>query len=113
MLLTLAIAPSILLRLQRIGVVFDSGLKFEKQVNAVVKSSFFHLRRVAKLKSLFSTKRFEQIIHLFILSRLDYCNALYYGISQSCLKRLQAVQNAAARQKVRSCHAHFNLFKIL
>ncbi len=36
-------------------------------------------------------------IHLFILSRLDYCNALYYGISQSCLKRLQVVQNDAAR----------------
>ncbi len=49
------------------------------------------------LKSLFSTKHFEQIIHLFIRSRLDYCNALYYGISQSCLKRLQVVQNAAAR----------------
>lgn len=30
-------------------------------------------------------------------SRLDYCNALYLGISQASLGRLQLVQNAAAR----------------
>ncbi len=33
---------------------------------------FFHWRRVAKLKSLFSTKHFE------FLSRLDYCNNITY-----------------------------------
>ncbi len=48
-------------------------------------------------KSLLSVKQFEQIIHLFVLSRLDYCNSLYYGINQSSLMCLQMVQNAAAR----------------
>ncbi len=33
----------------------------------------------------------------FLTSRLDYCNSLYYGISQSALSRLQMVQNAAER----------------
>ncbi len=28
---------------------------------------------------------------------LDYCNSVYYGVSQSSLSRLQLVQNAAAR----------------
>ncbi len=63
----------------------------------MVKSSFFHLRRLSKIKSLLSVKPFEQIIHWFVLSRLDYCNSLYYGISQSSIMRLQMVQNAAAR----------------
>lgn len=39
----------------------------------------------------------EKAIHAFISSRIDYCNALYFGISQSSLHRLQLVQNAAAR----------------
>ena len=30
-------------------------------------------------------------------SRLDYCNALYVGMDQASIKRLQLVQNAAAR----------------
>ena len=36
-------------------------------------------------------------IHAFISSRLDYCNSLLSGIDQSSLRRLQLVQNAAAR----------------
>ena len=33
----------------------------------------------------------------FISTRLDYCNSLLYGISDNLYRRLQAVQNAAAR----------------
>jgi len=33
----------------------------------------------------------------FISCRLDYCNALLYGIADGQLQRLQSVQNAAAR----------------
>jgi len=33
----------------------------------------------------------------FISSRLDYCNSLLYGVNDGLLKKLQAVQNAAAR----------------
>ncbi len=36
-------------------------------------------------------------MHAFVSSRLDYCNSLYVGISQSTLSRLQIVQNATAR----------------
>ena len=39
----------------------------------------------------------NQQIHALISSRLDYCNALYVGVSQTSLSRLQLVQNAAAR----------------
>ncbi len=42
-------------------------------------------------------KEFESVIHVFITSRLDYCNSLYVGLDQSSLQCLQLVQNAAAR----------------
>ncbi len=44
-----------------------------------------------------------------VLSRLDYCNSLYAGISQCSFTRLQMVQNAAARflTGVRK-HQHIN-----
>lgn len=36
-------------------------------------------------------------MHAFISTRLDYCNALYVGVSQASLSRLQLIQNVAAR----------------
>ncbi len=86
---------------RNLGVLF---LKFDKQINSVVRSCFFHLRRLAKVKTLLSTQTFEKVIHAFVTSRLDYCNSLYYGINQSSMERLQLVQNAAARLLKISAH---------
>jgi len=80
-----------------LGIKIDSDFKFAKQMNAVVKSCFYHLRLLAKVKLFLSFNSFEQAIHAFISSRLDYCNALYTGINQNALSRLQLVQNSAAR----------------
>ena len=33
----------------------------------------------------------------FILSKIDYCNALYYGMSAKNIYKLQAVQNSSAK----------------
>ncbi len=80
-----------------LGVMLDSSLKFDKQINSVVKSAFFHLRLLAKVKPFVSCKDLEMLIHAFVFSRLDYCNSLYIGVSQTSLSRLQVVQNAVAR----------------
>ena len=39
----------------------------------------------------------KTLVHAFISSHLDYCNSLLYSVGDSLLKKLQAVQNAAAR----------------
>lgn len=80
-----------------LGVKIEANLKFESQVRAVVRSSFFHLRELAKIKPILSKQHFETVIHAFVTSRLDYCNALYFGVSDASIRRLQVVQNAAAR----------------
>lgn len=82
---------------KNLGVIFDNGLKFDEQINSVVRSSFYHLRSIAKLKAFLTVKDLETVIHAFISSRLDYCNSLYLGVAKSSLSRLQMVQNAAAR----------------
>jgi len=39
----------------------------------------------------------KAVVHAFISSRLDYCNSLLTGVNEGLLRRLQCVQNAAAR----------------
>ncbi len=44
----------------------------------------------------------EMLIHAFMTSRLDYCNALLDGCSARLINTLQMVQNAAARVLTRT-----------
>uniref|UniRef100_A0A669DR24 Reverse transcriptase domain-containing protein n=1 Tax=Oreochromis niloticus TaxID=8128 RepID=A0A669DR24_ORENI len=80
-----------------LGFKMDSDFKLDSQIRATVKSSFYHLRRLAKIRPILSRPHLETVIHAFISCRLDYCNALYCGVSQHLLSRLQLVQNSAAR----------------
>jgi len=42
-------------------------------------------------------------MHVFVTSRLEFCNSLLCGIPKNVLKRLQSVQNAAARVVTLPC----------
>lgn len=81
---------------RNLGFILDSDFKFDKQISPIVKTSFFQLRLLAKVKAYLPRNDFERVIHTFVTSRLDCCNYLFFGLDQSTLRRLQVVQNAAA-----------------
>lgn len=77
-------------------VKIDADMKLNKHVGLVVKSSFFQLRQLSKLKPILSKQNFETVMHAFVTTRLDYCNALFFGDEWIVSRRLQMVQNTAA-----------------
>ncbi len=83
-------------------VILDSNLSFENYISHVTKTAFFHLRNIAKLRNMLSVSDAEKLVHAFVTSRLDYCNALLGGCPASSINKLQIVQNAAARVLTRS-----------
>ena len=78
--------------------VFYSILIFVlRLISRKLQSCFMHLRNIARIRPFLSFNDLNKVVNALVSSRLDYCNALYTGLSQSCLHRLQLVQNAAAR----------------
>ena len=55
------------------------------------------IRQLSSIKAFLSSTNLNTLICTKIFLQLDYCNSLYYGISTSSIKKLQRVQNAAAR----------------
>ena len=54
-----------------IGVIFDFTLSMRLQVNSVVKSAFYQLRNIARIKKYLSPKTIELLVHAFVSSKLD------------------------------------------
>ena len=52
---------------------------------------------IRRIKKYLSRDSLLTLVHAFITSRLDYCNALLYGLPKEQIAKLQRVQNAAAR----------------
>ena len=88
-------------------VIFDQSLCMVPHVNAVCQSSFFHLRNIGFIRKYLTYDAAKIIIHAFVVSKLDYCNSLLYGLPSYLIRKLQHVQNSAARlvnQCPRFCH---------
>jgi hypothetical protein len=69
----------------------------EQQINASCRSSYIHLRWIARIKKFLSLPAVIQLVHAFVLSHIDYGNALLVGLPATRLAKLQRVQNSAAR----------------
>ncbi len=52
---------------KNLGVILDSNLSFENHISHVTKTAFFHLRNIAKLRSMLSVSDAEKLVHAFIL----------------------------------------------
>ena len=78
-------------------VTFDSELTMQWHVNTVTRACFHHIRRLKQIRRLLGKDAAAGLVSAFILSILDYCNAVQAGLLKSTIAPLQRVQNAAAR----------------
>ncbi len=83
--------------INNLGGVFDKNLNMAAQVTKMVKSACFHLRSIGRSRHQLTTDTTRQLVQSLVISRLDYGNALLYGITDDQLKRLREVQHQAAR----------------
>lgn len=83
--------------LRNLGSWFDEHLTMKQHVIKISGSSFYHIHNLRRIRKYLSKQTTETLVHALISCRIDYCNSLLYGIPDTTLKKLQRVQNAAAR----------------
>ena len=82
---------------KNLGVQMDNRLTFEQQVVHLKQSCFRTLRNICKVRFLLTSAQLKTIVNSLVVSCLDYCNGLYFGIGERLLNQLQLIQNAAAK----------------
>ncbi len=69
----------------------------DKQISEVLRICFYHLRNISRIRKFLTEEACKTLLQAFVTSRLDFANALLYGVPSSSLSHLQRVQHAAAR----------------
>jgi Reverse transcriptase (RNA-dependent DNA polymerase)/Endonuclease-reverse transcriptase len=80
-----------------LGVTLDGKLSFDQHVTTVCRSCYHHIRALRHVRESLPDDVARIVACSMVGSRLDYCNALFAGMSASNVYKLQRVQNTLAR----------------
>ena len=80
--------------IRNLGAHFNIFMDF---VTKKCQSARYALRNISRVRSSLTRTACEMLVQAHVTSRLDYCNALLYGLPKYLIEKLQKVQNYAAR----------------
>ena len=80
-----------------LGVKLDSKVSFKQQIQSKCKTAMFNLLRIKRIRHLLTEDACHTVVRGLVLSQLDYCNAVYAGLPDVDLDKLQRIQNIAAK----------------
>jgi len=82
---------------RNLGVYFDEHLDMRKHINNICRQCYFQIRQLRVIRRHVTSDVLKTLLHAFVSSRLDYCNSLLFGLPYCDVRKLQSVQNVAAR----------------
>ena len=99
------VAPSATVK--DLGAYLSSDMSTDKQISTTCRTIWLNLRNIKKIRHFLTYEAAHAAVRALALPRLDFHNGLLYGAPDYQIKRLQRVQNAAARLVVGAdygCH---------
>ena len=76
------------------GVMMDSAGTMFNHVSRLCKSASFALWKISRIKKLNQSTTLE-LINAFVVSSMDYCNSLLFGLPRHEIRMIQIIQNSA------------------
>ena len=76
-------------------------MTFDQHVAAVCRASYFHIWALRHVRKSLPDDIARTVACSMVGSRLDYCNALYAGMTKQNFAKLQRIQNTLARVVLR------------
>jgi len=80
-----------------LGVTISSDLILQRHVSNVSATSFYWLHQIRRVRRSLDSESAATLVHAFITSHVDQCNAVLAGATKSVTNTLQHIMNAATR----------------
>ena len=103
-----------------LGTWMDQELSFRHHILNKCRVAMLNIQWIKLIRSILNEDTTHTLVLGLITNHLDYCNAIFYGLPEVDLKRLQRVQNIAAklvlnkscRDSVTKCMFHLHCLPI-
>ncbi len=82
---------------RNLGVKLDNRLTMHAYVNDTCSSASFALHTIGTIRPFLNKKPTEGLIYAHVMSRIDFCSSILYGLPDVQINKLQRIQNSAAR----------------
>ena len=79
-----------------LGVYIDSNLKWGFHISSILKSCYATLRTLRKIRNFTDFKLRKHLVETLILSKISYCDVVFYPLPKFLSARLQRLQFAMA-----------------
>ena len=84
-------------KIKLLGIWLDSNLNFKHHINMKCRTAILNIQKLKHIINVLTPKAVRLIVHGMVTLYLDYANTLYYGLPENSIKKLQSVQNMAAK----------------
>jgi hypothetical protein len=82
---------------RNLGFTISFDMSLDKHIANICRSAYFEIHRISSIRRYLSMQTTNTLVCAFVLSKLDYCNALFAGCPLYLIDQLQKIQNSAAR----------------
>ena len=80
-----------------LGVFLDETLSFKDHIKKKCNTAMYNYFKIKSVRKYLSKEATEILVLSLVVSHLDYCNVVLYGISKTDLLKLQRIQNMCAK----------------
>ena len=80
-----------------LGALIDERLSFKQFINSKCRMAMWNLQKLKAIKNVLTDDVCKTLVSTLVLSHLDYVNAIFSGLPEVDIKKMQWVQNMAAK----------------
>ena len=74
-------------QVRNLGVIFGSTLSMTNHISTICRTAYMHLHNISRIRRYLTPEATKSLVHAFIMSRLDYGNALQAGLALKHFRR--------------------------
>ena len=88
----------------------DPNFNLQIHISNTRQKCYYELRKISHFRPYINEKSTTQLVISLVISKIDYCNCLFYRMSEENFHKLQLVQNHAARLITKADRRSHSLF---